>query len=344
MLLAGPYPCRKVEQNLADLTAQIAANETGVRELGRMVDHFGLDTVRAYMGHVQDNAEASVRRVLSVLRDGAFTYAMDDGSRIRVRITVDRAVGEATIDFTGTSPQHPGNRNAPRSVCRAAVLYVFRTLIDDDLPLNEGCLKPLRIIIPEGSMINPRSPAAVIAGNTEVSQAITDCLFGALGVLAASQGTMNNFLYGNAVHQNYETICGGTGAGPDHDGTSAVHSHMTNTRMTDPEVLELRFPVRVEAFAIRRNSGGQGRFRGGDGAIRRLRFLEPMTATILSSNRVTAPYGLEGGGPGQCGRNTLVRHDGQVIALQGNDEVAVDSGDVIVIETPGGGGFGPPVG
>ncbi|ADW17276.1 5-oxoprolinase (ATP-hydrolyzing) [Desulfobulbus propionicus DSM 2032] len=342
LLLSGPYPCRKVEQNLADLTAQIAANETGVRELRRMVEHFGLDTVRAYMRHVQDNAEASVRQVLSALRDGAFTYPMDDGSRIQVRITVDPTAGEAIIDFTGTSPQHPGNRNAPRSVCRAAVLYVFRTLINDDLPLNEGCLKPLRIVIPEGSMINPRYPAAVIAGNTEVSQAITDCLYGALGLLAASQGTMNNFLYGNEVHQNYETICGGTGAGPDHDGTSAVHSHMTNTRMTDPEVLELRFPVRVEAFAIRRGSGGRGRFRGGDGVVRRMRFLEPMTATILSSSRVTAPYGLAGGQPGQCGRNTLVRNEGRVVALQGNDEVKVDSGDVIVIETPGGGGFGPP--
>jgi 5-oxoprolinase (ATP-hydrolysing) len=343
MLLAGPYPCRKVEQNLADLIAQVAANETGLRELRRMVAQFGLATVQAYMRHVQDNAEASVRRVLAVLRDGAFTYPMDDGSRIRVRISVDQAACEATIDFTGTSPQQPGNRNAPRSVCRAAVLYVFRTLIDDDLPLNEGCLKPLRIIIPEGSMLDPRSPAAVIAGNTEVSQAITDCLYGALGLLAASQGTMNNVLYGNACHQNYETICGGTGAGPDHDGTSAVHSHMTNTRMTDPEVLELRFPVRVEEFAIRRGSGGRGRFRGGDGVVRRLRFLEPMTATILSSNRVMSPYGLDNGEPGRCGRNALIRKDGRVIALQGNDEVAVDRDDMIVIETPGGGGFGAPV-
>ncbi len=340
LLLSGPWPCRKVEQNLADLTAQIAANETGLRELRHMVAHFGLGTVRAYMQHVQDNAEESVRRVLAVLRDGAFTYSMDDGSRIQVRIAVDHSAREAIIDFSGTSPQHPGNRNAPRSVCQAAVLYVFRTLIDDDLPLNQGCLKPLKIIIPEGSMINPRYPAAVVAGNTEVSQAITDCLYGALGLMAASQGTMNNVLYGNAAHQNYETICGGTGAGPDHDGASAVHSHMTNTRMTDPEVLELRFPVRVEKFAIRRGSGGCGRFRGGDGVVRRLRFLEPMTVTLLSSNRVTKPYGLEGGGPGLCGRNSLLCKDGQRIELQGNDEVAVDTGDALLVETPGGGGFG----
>lgn len=341
LLLSGPYPCRKVDQNLADLTAQVAANETGLCELRRMVAHFGLDTVRAYMAHVQENAEESVRRVLAVLRDGSFTYRMDDGSRIRVRITVDHQARRAVIDFTGTSAQHPGNRNAPRSVCRAAVLYVFRTLIEEDLPLNEGCLKPLQLIIPEGTIINPRYPAAVIAGNTEVSQAITDCLYGALGQLAASQGTMNNFLYGNAELQNYETICGGTGAGPDHDGASAVHSHMTNTRMTDPEVLELRFPVRVEQFAIRRGSGGRGEFKGGDGVVRKLRFLEPMTATILSSNRITQPYGLAGGGPGLSGRNTLIRHDGRLVRLKGNDEVAVESGDMIVIETPGGGGYGP---
>ncbi|MDX9841338.1 MAG: hydantoinase B/oxoprolinase family protein, partial [Desulfobulbus sp.] len=244
--------------------------------------------------------------------------------------------------FTGTSPQHPGNRNAPQAVCRAAVLYVFRTLVDTEIPLNEGCLKPLRLIIPEGTLLNPRYPAAVVAGNTEVSQAITDCLYGALGLLAASQGTMNNFLYGNACHQNYETICGGTGAGPDHPGTDAVHSHMTNTRMTDPEVLEQRFPVRVEEFAIRRGSGGRGRFPGGDGVVRRLRFLEPMTATLLSSRRLTPPYGLAGGGPGACGRNRLIRADCRVIDLRGDDEVQVEAGDQIVIETPGGGGYGPP--
>ena len=342
LLSSGPWPCRRVEQNLADLAAQVAANETGRRELVRMVDHFGLDTVQAYMGHVQDNAEASVRRVLANLKDGAFTCPLDDGGRICVRITVDRERRQATIDFTGTSAQHPGNRNAPQAVCRAAVLYVFRTLVDTDIPLNEGCLEPLELIIPEGTLLNPRYPAAVVAGNTEVSQAITDCLYGALGLLAASQGTMNNFLYGNACHQNYETICGGTGAGPDHPGTDAVHSHMTNTRMTDPEVLEQRFPVRVEEFAIRTGSGGHGRFPGGAGVVRRLRFLEPMTATLLSSRRLTPPYGLAGGGPGACGRNRLIRADGRVIELRGDDEVQVRAGDQIVIETPGGGGYGPP--
>ena len=342
LLSSGPWPCRRVEQNLADLAAQVAANETGRRELVRMVDHFGLDTVQAYMGHVQDNAEASVRRVLANLKDGAFTCPLDDGGRICVRISVDRERRQATIDFTGTSAQHPGNRNAPQAVCRAAVLYVFRTLVDTDIPLNEGCLEPLELIIPEGTLLNPRYPAAVVAGNTEVSQAITDCLYGALGLLAASQGTMNNFLYGNACHQNYETICGGTGAGPDHPGTDAVHSHMTNTRMTDPEVLEQRFPVRVEEFAIRTGSGGRGRFPGGAGVVRRLRFLEPMTATLLSSRRLTPPYGLAGGGPGACGRNRLIRADGRVIELRGDDEVQVRAGDQIVIETPGGGGYGPP--
>jgi 5-oxoprolinase (ATP-hydrolysing) len=340
MLAAGDWPCRNIDQNIADLGAQVAANATGVRELRAMIDHFGLETVSAYMRHVQDNAEDSVRRVLTALRDGAFTYPLDNGCEIRVAIRVDRTARSATIDFTGTSPQHPGNGNAPRSVCRAAVLYVFRTLVDDDIPLNEGCLKPLSIVIPEGSMLNPRYPAAVVAGNTEISQAITDALYGALGVLASSQGTMNNFLYGNERYQNYETICGGTGAGPDHPGTDAVHSHMTNTRMTDPEVLETRFPVRVEEFAIRRGSGGAGRFRGGDGVIRRLRFLEAMTATILSSHRTTDPYGLAGGGAGARGRNALLRADGSLVELAGNAAVAVGPGDSIIIETPGGGGFG----
>ena len=340
LLTSGAWPCRNVDQNMADLGAQIAANATGLRELRTMVGHYGLATVSAYMGHVQDNAEASVRRVLAVLADGSFTYPLDNGSDIRVTIRVNRAARAATIDFTGTSPQHPGNGNAPRAVCRAAVLYVFRTLVDDDIPLNEGCLKPLQLIIPDGSMLNPRYPAAVIAGNTEISQAITDALYGALGVLASSQGTMNNLLYGNDRYQNYETICGGTGAGPDHPGTAAVHSHMTNTRMTDPEVLESRFPVRVEEFAIRRGSGGAGKQRGGDGAVRRLRFLEAMTVTILSSYRSTDPYGLAGGGAGARGRNTLLRADGTVVVLAGNDAVEVDPGDRIVIETPGGGGYG----
>ncbi|MQX37947.1 hydantoinase B/oxoprolinase family protein [Roseospira navarrensis] len=342
LLGSGPYPCRNIDQNLTDLTAQIAANETGVREVRKMVDHFGLEVVQAYMRHVQDNAEESVRRVLDVLKDSRFTYSLDNGSRIEVAISVDRDAREAVIDFTGTSPQDPGNYNAPLAVCKAAVLYVFRTLVADEIPLNEGCLKPLRLIVPEGSMISPVRPAAVIAGNTEVSQCITDALYGALGVLASSQGTMNNFVYGNAVHQNYETICGGTGAGPDHDGTSAVHSHMTNTRMTDPEVLEWRLPVRVESFGVRHGSGGAGRHRGGDGAIRRIRFLEPMTVTLLTSHRHTDPYGLEGGQPGARGHNWVQRADGRVDELRGNDETEVAPGDIIVIETPGGGGFGPP--
>ena len=340
LLGSGKYPCRNIDQNIADLSAQIAANETGVAELRKMVDHYGIDVVNAYMTHVQDNAEESVRRVIDVLRDGEFEYPMDDGSRICVRISVDRKNRSATIDFTGTSGQNAGNYNAPTAVSKAAVLYVFRTLVDDDIPLNEGCFKPLKLKIPQPSMINPEYPAAVMAGNVEVSQAVTNTLYGALGVLAASQGTMNNIFYGNDEHQNYETICGGTGAGPDHDGTSAVHSHMTNTRMTDPEVLEARFPVRNESFAIRAGSGGAGRHKGGDGVIRKLRFLEPMTATMLTSHRIVPPFGLDGGGPGSCGNNTVVRSGGDIEQLQGNDEVSLNPGDMLVIETPGGGGFG----
>ncbi len=342
LLASGPYPCRNINQNMADLTAQIAANETGVSELRKMVAQFGLDVVHAYMKHVQDNAEESVRRVLDVLKDGRFVNRLDGGQQIGVDIRVDRERREAVIDFTGTSPQHPGNYNAPTAVCRAAVLYVFRTLVNDEIPLNEGCLKPLRIVVPPETMISPRYPAAVISGNTEVSQAITDTLYGALGILAASQGTMNNFVYGNETYQNYETICGGTGAGPDHPGTSAVHSHMTNTRMTDPEVVEWRFPVRLESFAIKRGSGGRGRYSGGDGVIREMRFLEPMTATILSSHRETAPYGLAGGEDGARGCNYVVRQDGSRVDLHGNDEIDMQPGDLFVIETPGGGGYGRP--
>ncbi|HEY9537238.1 MAG TPA: hydantoinase B/oxoprolinase family protein [Kiloniellaceae bacterium] len=340
LLSSGRYPCRNPQQNMADLAAQIAANETGVQEVRKMVAHFGLEVVQAYMRHVQDNAEESVRRVLDVLKDGRFSYPLDNGSKIEVRITVDKAAREATIDFTGTSPQDRGNFNAPTAVCKAAVLYVFRTLVEDEIPLNEGCLKPLKLVIPERSMISPEYPAAVIAGNTEVSQCITDALYGALSVLASAQGTMNNFVYGNDRYQNYETICGGTGAGPDHDGTSAVHSHMTNTRMTDPEVLEWRFPVRLEAFCIRPDSGGAGKHRGGDGVVRRMRFLEPMTATILSLHRATDPYGLAGGEPGERGRNTVIRADGRRESLKGSDETEMQAGDVFLIETPGGGGYG----
>ncbi|WP_163337332.1 hydantoinase B/oxoprolinase family protein [Desulfopila sp. IMCC35008] len=340
LLGSGRYPCRNINQNMADLSAQVAANETGVRELRKMINHFGLKVVHAYMQHVQDNAEESVRRVLGALQDGSFVYPMDGGAEIRVAISVDRKERKAVIDFTGTSPQNKGNYNAPASVCKAAVLYVFRTLVDDNIPLNEGCLKPLDIRIPENSMISPTYPAAVISGNTEVSQAITDALYGALDILASSQGTMNNFVYGNETHQNYETICGGTGAGPNHNGTSAVHSHMTNTRMTDPEVVEWRFPVRIEEFSIRKGSGGDGKFKGGDGSVRTIRFLEQMTATILSSHREVAPYGLAGGEDGSRGKNSVTRHDGTTVEVAGNDEITMNPGDLFIIKTPGGGGYG----
>ena len=307
-----------------------------------MVAHYGIDVVNAYMKHVQDNAEESVRRVIDVLKDAEFDYSFDDRRVVKVKITVNPDEREATIDFTGTSGQHPGNYNAPVAICKAAVLYVFRTLIDDDIPLNEGCLKPLHLTLPEHSMINPEYPAAVIAGNTEVSQGITNALYGALGVLAASQGTMNNFIYGSDEYQNYETICGGSGAGPTHPGTSAVQSHMTNTRMTDPEVLELRFPVRIESFHIRQNSGGVGKYTGGNGVVRKVRFLETMTVTTLTSHRVVPPFGLEGAGPGKCGNNFVVRANDEITQLNGNDETEMNPGDVFVMETPGGGGFGTP--
>ncbi len=340
ILASGRYPCRNIDQNMADLAAQIAANATGTEELHKIVRQFGLKVVHAYMGHVQDNAEESVRRVLDVLKDCDFSYPLDSGARIQVRVTVDRDARQAVIDFEGTSPQDAFNYNAPLSICRAVVLYVFRTLVGADIPMNEGCLKPLEIRVPKGSMINPEYPAAVISGNTEVSQSIADALYGALGVIAGSQGTMNNFVYGNDKHQNYETICGGTGAGDGFDGASAVHSHMTNTRMTDPEVLESRFPVRVDEFSIRRGSGGAGAFKGGDGITRRLRFLERMTATVLSSHRSTRPAGADGGQPGHPGHNFVERADGTVVELDGNDEVEMVAGDVFVMQTPGGGGFG----
>ena len=339
-LTGGPWPVRKVRQNLADLQAQIAANEKGVQELRRMVAHFGPDTVHAYMGHVQDNAAEQVRRALDRVRDGAFACEMDNGAVIRVAIRLDRTRRTARIDFTGTSSQQPGNFNAPRAVCLAAVLYVFRTLVDDDIPLNAGCLRPLEIVIPSGCLLDPHPPAAVVAGNVETSQCVVDALYGALGVMAAAQGTMNNFTFGNDRYQYYETICGGGGAGPGFDGASAVHTHMTNSRLTDPEVLEWRFPVRVEEFCIRSNSGGAGRWRGGDGAIRRIRFLEPMTAAILSGRRRIPPYGLAGGAPGQVGHNAVERVDGEVETLPGTARVTVRAGDVFTIETPGGGGYG----
>ena len=342
LLASGRYPCRNIDQNMADLRAQIASNETGVREILRMVEQFGQPVVDAYMRHVQDNAEAAVRKAIDTLKDGEFHYPMDSGAAIHVAVRVDRKARSATIDFTGTSAQSEFNYNAPLAVCRAVVLYVFRTLSESEIPLNEGCLKPLTIITPEGTMLNPRAPAAVIAGNTEVSQAATNALLGALGVLAGSQATMNNFVWGNERLQNYETICGGTGAGDGFDGASAVQTHMTNTRMTDPEILEWRFPVRLEAFGIRRGSGGAGRWRGGDGAVRRMRFLEAMTVTTLGSHRKVPPFGLAGGEPGACGVDIVERADGTKEPLEGNDRREMQPGDLYHMETPAGGGYGPP--
>ena len=342
-LAEGRWPARNPDQNIADLKAQVAACARGAAELHRMVDQFGLDVVRAYMRHVQDNAEESVRRVIDVLKDGAFVQQLDDGSQIAVSITIDKAARSARIDFTGTSPQHPGNFNAPRAVTTAAVLYVFRTLVDDDIPLNEGCLKPLKIIVPEGSMLAPQHPAAVVAGNVETSQNITDALYGALGVMAGGPGTMNNFTFGNAKHQYYETIAGGSGAGEGFAGTAAVQVHMTNTRITDPEVLEWRFPVLLESHRVKTGSGGDGKWRGGDGAIRRIRFLEPMTAAILASPRVVPPQGMAGGGDGVVGQNRVERANGRLEDSRlGLWEMAMTPGDTFVIETPGGGGYGTP--
>jgi len=342
LLSSGPYPVRDLAQNLADLRAQVAANARGAAELARMVAEFGLPVVRAYMQHVQDNAEEAVRRVIDRLGDGSFRQEMDDGSVVAVDVIVDRRTRGATIDFTGTSPQRPDNFNAPAAVCTAAVLYVFRTLVDADIPLNAGCLKPLRIVVPPGSMLDPVFPAAVAAGNVETSQAVTAALFGALSVVAASQGTMNNLTFGDERYQYYETICGGAGAGPTWDGCSAVHTHMTNSRLTDPEVLEWRYPVRVDEFAVRRGSGGGGAHRGGDGVVRRLRFLEALTAAIVSSSRRVAPYGLAGGLPGAPGRNAIERADGTVEELPGVAQAAMRPGDVLIVETPGGGGYGAP--
>ena len=345
--LAGArYPARNPDQNVADLRAQIAANQKGVEELGKMVAHFGVATVTAYMQHVQDNAEESVRRVVTALKDGSFELPLDNGAVIRVAITVDRGQREATIDFTGTSPQQVNNFNAPSAICMAAVLYVFRTLVDDDIPLNAGCLKPLHVIIPEGSMLNPRFPASVVSGNVETSSCITNALYGALGVMASAQGTMNNFTFGNARYQYYETISGGSGAGVNNDGSGfdgvdVVQTNMTNSRLTDPEVFEFRFPVRLDSYEIRAGSGGAGRWHGGSGGIRKVRFLEPMTAAMLSNNRVTAPFGMAGGEPGSRGRNLVVRADGSEEVVPHVGSAEMNAGDVFVIETPGGGGYGP---
>jgi 5-oxoprolinase (ATP-hydrolysing) len=339
LLTSGRYPARNILQNIADIQAQIAANQKGVQELQRMVEHYGLETVLAYMQYVQNNAEECIRRVIATLKDGSFSYELDTGDRIQVTISIDRQKRSAKIDFTGTSSQSNSNLNAPKAICKAAVLYVFRTLVNDDIPLNEGCLKPLEIIIPEGCLLNPQYPAAVVAGNVETSQNITDCLYGALGVMAASQGTMNNVTFGNEKYQYYETICGGSGAGINYNGTDAVQTHMTNSRLTDPEVLEWRYPVLVERFCIRLDSGGKGKYCGGNGVIRRLRFLEPMTAGILSSHRKIAPFGMAGAEAGKVGKNYLQRRDGQIEALESTAIAQMQPGDTLIIETPGGGGY-----
>ena len=336
----GKFPTRNFHHNLGDLKAQIAANEKGLQELLKMVNHFGLDVVKAYMQHVQDNAEESVRRVIDTLSNGSFEYETDFGAKICVNIEVNSEDRSATIDFSGTSDQQDNNFNAPSAICVAATLYVFRTLVDEEIPLNAGCLKPLNILIPEGCMLRPKYPAAVVAGNVETSQAITDTLFGALGVMAAAQGTMNNFTFGNKNHQYYETICGGSGAGPDYHGVDAVHTHMTNTRLTDPEILEFRFPVLLEEFSIRRGSGGEGQYRGGSGVTRKIKFLEEMTASILSGHRKIPPYGIAGGGTGRTGQNFIIRLDGTKEEMGGNDSKPLKAGETIVIETPGGGGYG----
>jgi 5-oxoprolinase (ATP-hydrolysing) len=336
----GPWPARNPAQNLADLRAQLAANRRGIGELERMMDEFGAPVVKAYMAHIQQNAAAAVEDALATLADGRFRWQMDGGETIEVAIRVDRAARRAVIDFAGTSAQSPGNLNAPAAICRAAVLYVFRCLVDRDIPLNEGCLAPLELRIPPGSLLNPRWPAAVAGGNVETSQCVVDALLGALGAAAASQGTMNNLTFGNARHQYYETLCGGAGAGPGFDGASAVHTHMTNSRLTDPEILELRHPVRVESFGVRRGSGGAGRHRGGDGSQRRLRFTEAVGAALISNHRVVPPFGLDGGEPGAPGINRVLRADGRVEEIPGIAEMALEAGDALEILTPGGGGYG----
>ena len=343
LLSSGRYPARNIAQNIADLQAQVAANQKGVDELLKMVDHFSLEVVQAYMQHVQDNAEEAVRRVITALKDSQYEYRLDNGAVIKVAIRVDQTTRSADINFTGSSPQLSNNFNAPSAICMAAVLYVFRSLIDDDIPLNAGCLKPLNVIIPPGSMLNPHYPAAVVSGNVETSSCITNALYGALGVLASAPGTMNNFTFGNDRYQYYETISGGSGAGCGFNGTDVVQTHMTNSRMTDPEILEWRFPVRVERHAIHHGSGGRGQWHGGSGAIRAVRFLETMTASILSNNRIVPPFGMAGGEAGRCGHNYVLRADGRREDLSFVATTPMAPGDVFVVETPGGGGYGAPV-
>ncbi len=340
LLGSGPMPARSPDRNIADLKAQVAACAKGAAELRRIAGEQGQTVVDAYMSHVQQQAEDAVRALLGRLADGSFVAPMDNGAEIRVAITIDRNAREAIIDFSGSSAQLSDNFNAPLPVVRAAVLYVVRTLIDDAVPMNEGCLRPLRLIVPEGSMLHPRYPAAVVAGNVETSQVITDALFGALGAMAAAQGTMNNFTFGNDRYQYYETIAGGSGAGPDFPGADAVQTHMTNSRLTDPEVLESSFPVLLEEFSVRRDSGGEGAWKGGDGAVRKIRFLEAMSAGILSGRRLTAPFGLEGGSEGKAGANRIVRGNGAAEQLGPTASVEMEPGDMFIIETPGGGGFG----
>ncbi|MFD7444898.1 hydantoinase B/oxoprolinase family protein [Streptomyces sp. NPDC059909] len=342
LLTGAPHPSRDPDTNLADLRAQIAANEKGISELGRMVEEFGLDVVQAYMRHVRNNAEESVRRILTDLSDGSYRYETDGGATIEVALSVDREARSAVLDFSGTSPQQPGNFNAPKSVVMAAVLYVFRTLVADDIPLNSGCLEPLEVRVPEGSMLAPTYPAATVAGNVETSQAVTGALYAALGVQAEGSGTMNNVTFGNDRVQYYETVASGSGAGDGFHGADAVQTHMTNSRLTDPEVLEWRYPVRVDAFSVRDGSGGGGKWQGGCGVVRRIRFLEPMTVALLTGHRRVQPYGMAGGDPGALGANAVERADGTVEELQGVDSVDVAAGDVLVVRTPGGGGYGKP--
>jgi 5-oxoprolinase (ATP-hydrolysing) len=342
LLNGAKYPARNPLQNVNDIKAQVAANEKGVQELHKMVAQFTLPVVKAYMQHVQDNAAESVRRVIDRLHDSTFEYEMDQGTVIKVKITVDKQKRQATVDFTGTSPQQNTNFNAPEPVTRAAVLYVFRVMVDDDIPMNAGCLRPINIIIPRRSMLSPEYPAAVVAGNVETSQAVTNCLFGALGALAAAQGTMNNVNFGNSKYQYYETICSGSPAGPGFPGTDAVHTHMTNTRLTDPEILEFRYPVLLEDFHIRKGSGGRGKWSAGDGVRRTIRFLERMDCTILSGHRRVRPFGLAGGEPGQLGENWARRKDGRLECLEGCDETVIDAGEAVIIQPPTAGGYGTP--
>jgi 5-oxoprolinase (ATP-hydrolysing) len=340
LLTKAKYPARNPLQNVNDLKAQIAANEKGVQELHKMVSHFGLNVVHAYMKHVQDNADESVRRVIERLHDSEFSYEADQGNVVKVKITVDKKKREATVDFTGTSPQQGTNFNAPEPVTRAAVLYVFRVMVDDDIPMNAGCLRPINIIVPDQSMLKPHYPAAVVAGNVEVSQMVTDVLLGALGAMSGAQGTMNNVNFGNDKYQYYETICSGSPAGPGFPGTDAVHTHMTNTRLTDPEILEFRYPVLLEDFHIRKGSGGKGKWNAGDGIRRTMRFLEKMEYTILSGHRRIRPFGMAGGEDGQIGENWVRRNDGRMDRLKGADATVVDAGEAIIVQTPTAGGYG----